>query len=384
MMRFARGAGLFVRAVASTAAVSCLALAFGCGDDDAAPTGPDGTLNDAVEISSGVAIATVISLSALANDVPGLGDGGRAFKVGRAPGPLAHAWDALRVRATNGPRANRTSAALLDSCADGGTTTETCTVMEGVSFAQATFAECREFDEKTSTTTTLNGALEATVTDPGFCDTGDVPDGADAMVGLDNFSATVRDLEGVTIERTAADLTVSVDASGLGCAGANSMLTLDGTLSIFSVPEGVDATLVADALTMAASSSGTPCVASLLVDGSLTLVDRVTNRHFTQAFDELVLTFAEKPNDRVEVTIDGAGTVDCLGLVSFSTIEPIFFVGDASCPAAGLIQVGLPGGSTSRIRFTASGGIEFDYDADGDVDRSVASCDDESIERCPS
>ena len=108
MKRSNRAWSIAARALAATAAVTLLALALGCGDDDGSgPTGPSLSTNEMVEVSSGVAVSTIVSLSSLASAIPGLGDGG-ALKMGRARGPLAIALDMAHDGLTKGTRRTAT------------------------------------------------------------------------------------------------------------------------------------------------------------------------------------------------------------------------------------------------------------------------------------
>lgn len=81
------------------------------------------------------------------------------------------------------------------------------------------------------------------------------------------------------------------------------------------------------------------------------------------------------------VEADGSVDTECTGAVSFETLEPLVYPSGADCATAGAMRVTVDGES-SRVVFTAGGGLDVDYGDDGSIDESYDSCDDPSLESC--
>jgi hypothetical protein len=255
-------------------------------------------------------------------------------------------------------------------------------VVGDISTATLVFNDCRSIEEEEDVT--LDGSIALAVSDPTFCDSGELPETGMFTISLNDLALTVKNNVGVTVGSLAADFTMEVENSGSGCDGNDASITMDGSINSFAPGEGVDATIVADDLSMSVSSEteGENCVITMMVDGSLTATDRAGERNVHAAYDDLILTVTELANDRVAFTIDGGALADCLGAIEFETIEPIIFVGGAECPVDGTIEVTLPDNSRGSISFLIEGGIAFDYGADGSVDATLASCNHDNIRDC--
>jgi len=81
--------------------------------------------------------------------------------------------------------------------------------------------------------------------------------------------------------------------------------------------------------------------------------------------------------------VEATGSVDteCTGPVSFETIEPLTYPANGDCATGGQMRVSLDEGD-SIVTFTASGGLEIDYGADGSVDDTYRSCTDAKLKKC--
>jgi len=360
-------------------------LGAGCGDDDDDPPVTPG-LSDAesFEVASGAAITTIASMTTLVGDLPGvdIGDGGRRKRAGTRS-PMRLAWDAARARIDAARKlGDGAPRSPFVDCSGGGTAEEQCNVAEGVATAAITFNNCIESGEEG--TVTLDGAVSIAVDRPAFCVTGEVEEGDAVTLAFDNMTAVLRDPTEAVVESFAADITMSFVDEGPGCAGDDASFMMNGTMSSMSAGGATDHALTANNLLVAVSSAGEPCVVTLLIDGSLSVDDAAGERAVSQSFDDFAMTFTALPNDRFGFTLDGALDVECLGNVTFDTIEQIIFIGAAECPADGLVEVTLENGTKARIGFTTAGGIEFDHGADGSVESTFPSCHHDDIEDCPS
>jgi hypothetical protein len=374
---------------AACALCICVGLAIaafgaGCGDDDDddnnTPMTPDVTGEAAIEVSSGVAISTVITMQTFANGLPGVDTG--SGKLARSANPVWRAWEIARkyAAAKNGSGGARVPAA---DCPGSGTVDFACTFnpTSGVSTATATWTDCTETSG--DTTATLDGEIAFGVENPLFCATQEVQPGDDATLTFDNFSATV-DVGNDEIESLFANFTMGFQHGGVGClGGANGTITMNGTL-VEESQTGGNYALVASNLSIDVNSTGSPCVATLSLDGGIAVTDVAGGRFLSESFDNLVMTVSEMANERVGFTLDGTLDVDCIGHVTFDTVEPIIFVIGAHCPVAGVLDVTLEDGTDARITYTPAGGVELDLDGDGTPDASFTSCDHEDLDDCPS
>jgi len=114
--------------------------------------------------------------------------------------------------------------------------------------------------------------------------------------------------------------------------------------------------------------------------GSVQTTSPLTNQPISLSFD-LHIANTLKGGGVVESDIDGTVETACVGEVTIETREPIVSRSGASCPIGGLIYV-----ATSEVealvRYTSSGGLEIDIDADDSVDESLDSCLDADSGNC--
>ncbi|MFN0152191.1 MAG: hypothetical protein ACKVU1_15925 [bacterium] len=358
---------------------------IGCGgDDNDPPMTPGITDAESFEVASGAAITTIASMTALVGDLPGVdvGDGGLGKRAGGLS-PMRLAWEVARARidAAHKLRDGAGSTPFVD-CGAGGTAEEQCDVEAGVATATITFNDCTETGKEG--TAILDGVVSIAVDRPAFCLNGEVEEGDGVTLDFDNLTATLKDPTQAVIESFAADITMAFVNEGPGCAGDDASFTMNGSMSSMSVGGATDLSLVANNLLVAVSSVGSPCVVTLRIDGSLSVDDAAGERAVSQSYDDFVMTFTEMPNVRFGFTLDGSIDVECVGRVTFDTIEQVIFIGAAECPADGLVEVTLENGTKARIGFTTAGGIEFDQGADGSVETTFPSCHHNDIEDCPS
>jgi hypothetical protein len=129
------------------------------------------------------------------------------------------------------------------------------------------------------------------------------------------------------------------------------------------------------------AADGDPCVVHATLNGH---VERRSNTGagFSATYDNFLVTEREEGAGIVLVTQDGTLNTDCAGAVDYETIEPLRLTAGESCPRAGLLRITLPNGAQSLTHYTASGGVELDFGADGKVDQTFASCTDPALSVC--
>ena len=367
----------------SATLASALALG-GCngsggGGSSSSPVSPAETL----EASAPVAVSTVSALLQLPPDASGVLDEGlrvpgrSAFRNARLP--------ALEMEATL--RGESRALSLNLQCGEGGRVAASCDAGEKESRVRASFSGCA-FEISSVGAAELDGVFAATIADPSYCSTGETDPMTAIEARFSDFTAVIEGDDGST-RRLRLDLLQSARPAGAGCAIDGEELTdgvllLDGKVTIESDDPPIDLVIRADDLSYELVSGGDPCEATLTVNGRTRVEDRIRDRRYDQAYDDLVLTLAEDAAGGGCVTIDGAVENACLGgRIVFRTIDPICFNEDAECPRSGVLEVTPPGGATpGRILFTPAGGVEIDVEGDGTVDRTLASCRDADRNLC--
>ena len=370
----------------SIVAMAILGLAVSCGNDNGSPAPtPPLTGTEGIQASSGLIISTITGISSIFLPLSGIGLGKSAESRGLlVPRPLDSAIR-IALASSAGEGKDRTSPAIavLDTCPDGGTRDISCTVDEAGSHIQIVFANCAEADTSDTTTTTLNGTITLDAASPFVCLTGSVPDSVAVTIAFHNVTATVvKDVTSQTIGSINANFSIATVPGDSGCAGKNGTMTVDGSVAVVSLEEAIDVAAAFHSLVIQHSSAGIVCVETFVLNGGAGIQDNTTGRQFSETFENFTVTSTHLDNDREELTLDGTISTNCLGSVVFQTIQSLLRIGSADCPAAGQLRVTLPGNPPGDVYFTKLGGVDFDYDADGAVDRSFASCDDDSIKAC--
>jgi hypothetical protein len=127
------------------------------------------------------------------------------------------------------------------------------------------------------------------------------------------------------------------------------------------------------------ASSG-PCVVSAGIDGGIEVVDHVALADVVTTFDALGVAETHDGNDLL-LAYDGTIGTTCLGEVGLNTTEPLRLRNDNPCPVGGVVRVMLPSG-TSIITYTPTGGLAYDFGADGTIDQTVDSCEQVATQAC--
>ncbi len=360
------------------AAAALLALVAGCGDDGGGgtPVTPPLEGQEAAEASFGVAGTTFESIGAIFDGIPDLDNLGGKAPAGRTRYSGLMAALAAADRAKDRVVA---STRVPVPCEGGGTRDISCTVDETGSHFTGIFDNC-VIDTSGGASTTINGTITVDVADPLACFSDSFPDSVAVTIVFDNFSIVVKDTSEIIVDIFTADMTLAVEPTEPGCDGYDGTISIDGTLDALSLFDDLNITIIADNLVLTRTSVfGKPCTSVLAITGSAFLSDG--EESFSETFTDLTLTHMDFGTYDC-VTIDGTVSTNCTGTITFDTISPVYTNNDADCPYAGVVEVTLPDDSVARITFLDTGGIAFDYPADGTPDVTFDSCDDPEIATC--
>lgn len=329
-------------------------------------TGVDHALNGCVtpvslelERTAGAASSILVALVTLLTDIPVFGGDSGAAAV------------------SAGGRA-----AALEPCQDGGTLDVSCQASGGNSTLTTSWSNCRIRDDVTGVVATSDGTFVMVVASGDVCTTGVIPSNVHTMTHFTSFSTTYTDGSGTLITQVSLpDLWETVDPSGSGCAGPNGTFALNGSFAVTTPVLDINLSGTANSLSMQTTSSGVPCAADVITNGSLFLTDGANDRRFLASFAGTHARFQPGPNDSILGSLDGPLDLSCVGGMTLTTETPLTLPG-GGCPTGGRLSVDFEDGTSGRIHFTSSGGVEFDYNADGSVDNTVSSCRDSSISQC--
>jgi hypothetical protein len=170
-------------------------------------------------------------------------------------------------------------------------------------------------------------------------------------------------------------------------AASKGTLTLNGSRSdldtCIGCPKAPFEHLLArfENLTVELDASGSPCVLQAKLNGQVDRENRATAERFSTIYEDFVITETQD-GDGVLITQNGTIDTDCLGDLEYETLEPLRLAAGETCPTAGLLRIRLSDGRASLTRYTESGGAELDFDADGKIDKTAASCTGASLRYC--
>jgi hypothetical protein len=338
-----------------------------------------------LEKAAGVATSTLVALLTALTALPTLDLGGGAGIAAAAPATRATPGTRLAVTsALNNYRGlSAGDAAATEACPGGGTIKVTCKESGGSSVLSVVMKNCGIPDDTSDLLVTSNGSLTITIAARGVCASGEIPSNVRMSTRYVGFTARSTDSQGVVHTSVSLpDFTATLDPTGAGCAGPDGTVTLNGTFSVTATDTGVDLTGTAHSVSLQVSSSGEPCnLLEVTAKGRLDLTDRLNDRRFSAAFTSTNATFRKAADQTETSALDGPMTVDCLGTVTFATVEPLQQSADG-CAVAGQLLVVLADGTNGRVVFLASGGVAFDYNADGTPDMTVSDCHDPSVHQC--
>ncbi len=351
--------------------------------------------DELVQAASDVALQTVESFELL--DFGFLGDGGgggAVLDVARAEFRLA----ASRRMAPAGRDKLGSGAGGLvgDLCSGGGGADRRCNVVGRTATLRIVFDGCR------SSTASLHsivrdGRVTIVAEDPDLCQTGVVAPGADVTLVFEGFRQVETASPGGQLAVIVADLKDIFEPSGIGCAGQEGRESIDGALSVQCTPRaesiacgrgGADVTLRAASLVVQRDARPSPCTLRLEVNGNLDTDDRIDKERFAQALRAFVLTEAAGPNGETAFTQDGEMGVDCLGGLRFDTKTgsgeggPLRFPDDGRCPIGGEIVLSVNSAPSPRFIYNPNGGVGFDFDGDGRIDKTNSRCRTGALATC--
>ena len=323
-----------------------------------------------LEKAAGVASSTLVALLTFLIDIPVIGpdSSGAALE-----GAIASAV----------PGVSTGGGASTEACPNGGAVSASCAESGGNSTITASFSKCAVLDEQTGLLMTSNGKFVAVVSALGVCSNGVIPDNVRISTKFSSFSAVFTDpSSGTEITRVSLpSLTETVEPTGQGCSGPNGTFTLNGSFGVTVHDAGVDLSGTASKLVMQMLSSGAPCVLQLITNGGVDLKDIGNDRHFSVSFANTGATLQEGPDGSMLGSLNGYLKASCVGEMTLTTDEPLGLPG-GGCAEDGRLAVVFTDGSHGRIWFTAGGGLAFDYDDDGTLDRQVLDCRAASVSQC--
>lgn len=327
----------------------------------------------AIEAATGIVTATVVGVAAFVTGIPVSGTSGSGAEMGRTAGSVRRAAVAFAATADVAGAASGGGAAT-SSCARGGTISASCNQSGGSTTIPATFSNCGLVDPATGDTVTASGGLTLVIAATGICGTGFVPPLAAMTAQFQNLTGTVMTPTGSVVEHFTANFTETITPVGQGCAGTNGRETFDGALRV-QTSAGIDVSLDAHGLTTNVQSSGSPCAQSVTASGGLDIEDHVQQRQFSAALDALALVLVDLGGNAASAAVDGMITAGCVGTIEVHTGPALQFGSGSTCPIGGKLAVMRRDETNGIVAFSPSG-LDFDYDADGRVDRSIASCSD--------
>ncbi|MCZ6793149.1 MAG: hypothetical protein O7J95_06000 [Planctomycetota bacterium] len=286
--------------------------------------------------------------------------------------------EALEVAATMAKASMDALGRLLDvdpppeQCPEGGVVDSVCDGRRDISVFSLNFDACEPMDPAPDVSPSINGTVEITVDQPTACESMNRVGTEETIFFYRELSVTSAGASREVVERQHFDGLVVSDE----LAPSAEALVYSGSFDFFSDGQGVDITTAAIDLSLLldpAMGGGDQITA---VSGRLEVAQMATGVTITQDYDNFVLiqSVDMMTGDRT-VTLQGNATTDCLGPVTYTTVDPVVFLAGQSCPSSGLLEV-VQGSQTSLVRFTSSGGVELDRGGDGTVDKVFSSCSD--------
>jgi hypothetical protein len=280
------------------------------------------------------------------------------------------------------------------ACAGGGTRDEFCQIRSGAARLTVVFDGCSSKTDALSLV--VDGRMVRTVDDVEFCDSGVIRDGVEVVDAFTDFHETImrsNETGPDTVFELGGTFTRRFRLDGTGCAGRNGSEIFDGDLVFRCAPgagtsatgcpiDGRDLALTARALTVIRDASGEvgACDRIKTLIGRLESHDDVSGQSFDAVYRQLFVRQEARAN-ATDVQLEGGVALDCLGEVSITTEVPLRRLSGERCPAAGLLQIRLPDGIESAVRYVG-GGLEIDLDGDGKGDLKAESCEDPALALC--
>lgn len=296
---------------------------------------------------------------------------------------------AARSRAATGQSAGVSGCQQLD-CALFGTQEVCCSDTQFSQF----FSNCA-FDDDLGRVVSLNGLFVLDSDTADVC-TGAIPVGASFDASLSNFtqdvtfpdhsfSRTFQELS-ETFEFTPGGCTVSQpDPFGFGIRGEGRRF-IDGELQQFqgdglgNILVNVASRMHAFEIAVGSRQESDGCAVGAALNGSLTSADFRVGRQFTTDFTDFHVVQRPKAG-ALFLGLSGTVGTDCLGDVTLSTIEPLRIASGDTCFTAGRLEAQRGDGRAS-VTYAESGGLDFDFGADGSVDQHFAACTDVPADQC--
>ncbi len=337
--------------------VFALAL-VGCGgsSDDQAQVVREGEEAVQAAVSASVSIAT--AFEALVDPA---GTGIRGVFAGLA---------ASGNRSTS----NQSARAVEQPCPAGGFVDGDCRESGGRTVVRSVSRGCAVVDEF-GVRTVADGELVATIDLIDVCGGPGIPRGAPATFELRDYSEE-SSLDGQAFLRIEAGRLVQrVVPEGGGCSPNQGLTSLDGDYRVLA--PGFAIGLGMSGLVLDTDSAGSPCTESIVASGRLQIDDPGRGARLVADLDDLRVGYRRGFDGAAEVTLDGRGSIDCVGEVELSTTVELALFG--SCPFQGELGIETREQVAEAV---FSDGVAFDYGANGSIDFEADFCGSESLTVC--
>ena len=123
------------------------------------------------------------------------------------------------------------------------------------------------------------------------------------------------------------------------------------------------------------------CSVGAQLDGAAQSTDFISRGQFATSYDGFRVFELPDPDGTLYLDYEGTVGTDCLGPVDVTTEDFLQLRPGDACLTAGRLRVDLRQGTTA-VEYTDSGGIAYDFGADGSIDEQLASCLDLRVEVC--
>lgn len=281
-------------------------------------------------------------------------------------------------------------AAAVQACSGGGTRDFVCTQTLPTSSPRnytLTFSGC-VLNTAGSGTVKLDGMITGQSTETGILAICALPPLALSTVSLSNVQVVVKNAAAVTTLSAQFNLTGSLTATPnllSACKVAGLTMTLNGTMDVQTATLSETLTFQSTSIKLDVSQfspSCVPVVYQMTLNGNAGFDVDSLGGVLSGSFTNFV--FGDNTTSGTDlITIDGQLDSTCLGAaVMFSTPVALSLPPGMICPSAGAVLV-TAAGSTDRLNYTASGGVDIDLGNNSTTDETVASCLDPQLYMCP-
>jgi len=209
-----------------------------------------------------------------------------------------------------------------------------------------------------------------------------IPAGANYLVRYEGYSSGIKDNTGAVVDLFEADYVYVVSNRSLGCDGIKGQVLIQGDLALTSPTDSVKFTYSQLYIGLTDSSSAGGCTQVITLNGTFQVDDTRLGEVIDNTFREFRMKRTRVDTGRYSVDLDGGLSAGCLGDIRLRTLRPIVVESRAACLSDGVLAVTLSDGSIGHVVYSTDG-LGFDYDSDGEIDRTFDGCDDAMLAACP-